>query len=281
MQYDGTDLYGFQRQKDPAKPTVQSLLEQAGRELLGHPIAVVGAGRTDAGVHAVGQVAHFRTGSPIPVERIAPALNHRLPASVRVVEASEAPAGFHARRDATSRIYCYHVLQHPRQAALLGRFSLWWPQRLDVEAMVAVTARLTGRHRFDGFGSPTRRGATTWRTLYGCQVDVQEIPGGRWVRLCFEADAFLYRMVRRMVGALLRVGEGKLPAERVLDALEHPENYRAPLAPAVPARGLVLVHVHYGAPPAGLGGCGGILDTLSGLWLEWPRGYPGQPGACS
>lgn len=285
VQYDGTGLYGFQRQRDPRKPTVQGLLEEAGRRLLGHPVAMVGAGRTDAGVHAVGQVVHFRTVSPIPAERIPRALNDRLPPSVRVVAAQEAEPGFHARRDATSRIYCYHILQHPTPSALLGRYALWWPHALDVERMAALARHLVGVHRFDRFGSPTRPGGGTRRTVFGCRVDQEEVAGGRLVRICFEADAFLYRMVRRLVGAMLAVAAGRLPAEAVLALLDPPADggpgaSRAggPVAPAVSPAGLVLVHVHYGPPPAGLQGCGRILDTLAGLWLEWPRGLPGLDG---
>ena len=284
VQYDGTDLYGFQRQRDPDKPTVQGLLERAAQELLGHPVRVVGAGRTDAGVHAVGQVAHFHTDRPIPVERLAMALNHRLPPTVRVVEAQEAAPGFHARRDATSRIYCYHILQHPRPSALIGRYALWWPGELDVEAMSELVRHFVGQHRFDGFGRPTRPGAGTVRTVYDCRIDQEELAGGRLLRICFEADAFLYRMVRRLVGAVLEVGARRLSPEAVLEALHRPERAGPsqpgvaagrPVAPAVAPTGLVLVHVHYDPPPAGLDGCGRILDTLSGLWLEWPRGRCG------
>lgn len=287
MQYDGTDLFGFQRQKDPSRPTVQGLLERAAGELLGHPVAVVGAGRTDAGVHAVGQVAHFHTHGAIPVERMAAALNHRLPPAVRVVEAQEAAPGFHARWDATSRIYCYHILQHPLPSALIGRYALWWPGALDVEAMEELARHFVGAHRFDRFGSPTRPGGVTRRTVYDCRIDREELAGGRLVRICFEADAFLYRMVRRLVGALLQVGAGRLPAGAVLRALHEPDQKGAcgpglpagrPVAPAVAPNGLVLVHVHYGPPPAGLEGCGRILDTLLGLWLEWPRGRCGLDG---
>ena len=287
VQYDGTGLYGFQRQRDPSKPTVQGLLEEAGRRLLGHPVRMVGAGRTDAGVHAVGQVVHFRTSQAVPAERIAQALNHRLPPAVRVVEAQEADPGFHARRDATSRIYCYHVLQHPLPSALLGRFSLWWPGSLQLAAMSRLAAQLVGRHRFDAFGSPTRPGGSTARTLFDCRVDAEPMAGGRLVRICFEADAFLYRMVRRLVGAMLAVGSGRLQAGDVLDALDESRRAGSPgeragrrrmVAQTVSPAGLVLVHVHYGPPPAGLDGCGRILDTLAGLWLEWPRGLGGHDG---
>ena len=286
VQYDGTGLYGFQRQRDPSKLTVQALLEDAGRRLLGHPVAMVGAGRTDAGVHAVGQVVHFRTPSTIPAERIPQALNHRLPPAVRVVEAQEADPSFHARRDATSRIYCYHILQHALPSALLGRFTLWWPGALDLTAMSQLAARLVGRHRFGAFGSPTRPGGSTSRTLYACRVDEEPLAGGRLVRICFEADAFLYRMVRRLVGAMLAVASGRLEVDDVVDLLDEPREARVseraaggrPVAQAVSPAGLVLVHVHYGPPPAGLDGCGRILDTLAGLWLEWPRGLAGHDG---
>lgn len=287
VQYDGTGLYGFQRQKDPGRPTVQGLLEAALAGVLGEPTAATAAGRTDAGVHATGQVVHVRTAHTIPAQRLAAALNHRLPPSVRVVQAEDAPAGFHARRDATSRVYCYHLFLHRYPSAMLERFAWRIERPVDLGLMQALADQLPGRRRWDLFGSPLGAGRSPVRTLFGCRVDTMELgPGrGRLVRVCFEADAYLYRMVRRLIGALVQVGTGELPTAAVLGALAWadrgatgerpgppPRGWSPARAPAAPAAGLTLVHVNYGPAPCGWGCCGGILDTLLGVWLEWPRG---------
>ena len=278
VQYDGTDFSGFQRQRS-GRPSIQGVLEQALTRLTGQPARVVGAGRTDAGVHALGQVVHWRTTHAIPTERLAAALNSRLPPAVRVVAAEEAPASFHARRDATSRIYCYHILNRARPSPLAGRFAWWVPGALRWEAMTRVAAALPGRRDFGLLGSPLRPGQGTVRTVYACRLDARSLAtGGQVVRLAIEADAFLYRMVRLVAGLLVRVGLGQLESEGVLEALAspvggtsaggQPPRRPARLAPAAPAQGLCLVHVHFGPPPAGLDRCGGVLDTLFGLPIE-------------
>ncbi len=286
VQYDGTDLGGFQRQARSGLPTVQGLLERALSELLGHPTRVVGAGRTDAGVHALGQVVHLRTHSPIPTERLPGALNRRLPAAVRVVAAEQVGQRFHARRDATSRIYCYHVLNRTHGSAFAERYAWWVPEPLDVAPMERLAGRIAGRRDFAAFGSPLRKGQPTVRTVFAARLDQAAVPGGgRVLRLCVEADGFLYRMVRLLAGALVRVGLGRLPEQAVADALEGLSPGSAGqgqaghrLAPAAPAAGVCLVHVNYSGRPAGLELCGSVLDTLCGLWLECPRGSDGWPG---
>lgn len=270
VQYDGTGLSGFQGQRGSGRPTVQEALESALGDVLGHPARVVSAGRTDAGVHASGQVVHLRTPNPIPAESIPRAASCRLPPGIRVASAEEVPPSFHARRDATSRIYCYHLLLHSRPSALIERFS-WWvgPMELDVAAMEEAARGLVGRRSFGDFGSPPGERGSTWRTLYGCRLDSARLgrSGARILRLCFESDAYLYRMVRRMVGALVNVGTGRLDAAQLV----RPGGIPPGKATAAPARGLTLAYVHYGPAPAGFSVCGEILDTLLGLWLEWPR----------
>lgn len=281
VQYDGTDFEGFQRQRRPGRPTVQATLEQALSSLTGQSERVVGAGRTDAGVHALGQVVHWRTLHPIPVERLAAALNHRLPGSVRVVAADEVDPHFHARRDATSRIYCYHILNSPVPSVFAARYAWWVPEPLDVDAMRAVVERMVGRRDFRVVGSPLGAGRSTVRVVYQARLEAQPLrDGGQVLRLVVEANAFLYRMMRLLAGLLVRVGRGHLDAAAACRALEGPDREPRPkdasgpprLAPAAPACGLCLVYVHYGPPPAGLERCGAVLDTLFGIPLEWPRG---------
>jgi len=235
VEYDGTDFAGFQKQAD--KRTVQGTLEEALNRLVGERVKVVGAGRTDAGVHALGQCANFRTRNPIPAERIAVALNRLLPRDVAVHKAVEAAPEFHARRSAKRRRYRYVVLNRPGASATVGRYCHIEQHPLDVAAMRRAARYLVGRHDFrscrtGGEGSPVRnvRSITCRKT-------------GRLVFITVEADAFVRQMVRIMVGLLLRVGRGEVSpssARRVLSARD-----RSAAGLAAPPNGLWLVSVQY------------------------------------
>ncbi len=149
IEYDGTHYAGWQRQ--PAAPSIQAALEDAATALFQAPCRIVGAGRTDAGVHALGQVAHVATTSGLSVARIRDGLNALLPADIVVRDVGEAAPGFHARRDARLRIYRYVVLARPRPSALLRRYAHHVAETLDLESMRVATAHLEGRHDFAAF----------------------------------------------------------------------------------------------------------------------------------
>ncbi len=244
LAYDGTDFAGWQIQ--PEHETIQGRIEAAVRQLYRLTPAdrapVIGAGRTDAGVHAEGQVAHFDAPLAIPAAGIRAGLNALLPASVRVLAAREVPADFHARFDATGKTYRYHLLFGEVVSPLQSRFA--WPvgDGLSGEAMEDAARALRGRHDFRAFftAPPGEEPRSPIRNVFAAQLT----PAANGLVFEITADGFLRYMVRRMVGTLVAVGRGQLPLDRVRAMLRDPEapgpRFRAP------ARGLRLQSVHYG-----------------------------------
>jgi tRNA pseudouridine38-40 synthase len=257
IEYDGTGYCGWQRQRGSAAqgaPSVQATLERAVAEIAGEQVPVVGAGRTDAGVHALGQVASLATRSRIPAARFPAALNAHLPPDVRVVAAEDVPEGFHARYDAVARTYRYEILNRPGPPAILRGLVHHVPEPLDVRAMRLAAGAFVGRHDFvayRGAGSPTRT-ATCGVTAMAVEsqdgtgeengTGAQILPQGR-IRIEMTADRFLRHMVRMIAGTLIRVGLGRLPVDAPGEFLTDPDNRRT--GPTVPAHGLYLVRVAY------------------------------------
>lgn len=238
VEYDGTHFAGWQRQRNGR--SVQGELERAIEALTQTPARVVGAGRTDAGVHALGQVAHFHTESRLPPERIAGGLNAFLPRDVSIREAADAPRDFHARRDARFRVYRYLILRRPEPSALLRPNALHVRDALDLDGMRTALGRLEGEHDFRAFralGTPTR---TTRCTLAHAGLDEAR---DDLLVLTFGADRFLRHMVRMMVGTILRVGRGRLDAGAIEAFLTSGSDGAA--GPSAPAHGLYLIHVAY------------------------------------
>lgn len=234
--YDGTDYQGFQRQANG--PTVQEVLERALEQVTGEPVTILAAGRTDTGVHAEGQVIAFDTEWKHPLEALLRALNAVLPPDVAVREVAPAPLDFHPRYDALSRYYRYTIYNHPVRSPLARRtsFHVAWP--LDVEAMQAAADLLVGEHDFAAFGTPPK-GENTVRRVLRAQWHADP----PWLYFDIEANAFLYRMVRTLVGTMIRVGLGRLSVEAVREILASGDRRRA--GPAVPPHGLCLMAVRY------------------------------------
>jgi len=245
LEYDGTGYCGWQRQRGAATgspPSVQATLEAAVAAVTGETAIVVGAGRTDAGAHAFGQVAHVETRSRIPADRFPGALNANLPPDIRVVAAEDAPAGFHARFDAVLRTYRYEILNRPAPSALLRHRAHYVADPLDVEAMQRALAPLLGRHDFAPY-----QGAGSFPRTTVCTVTAAEcVRRGSRIRLTISADHFLRHMVRMIVGTLERVGAGRLAEDAPAVFLGDAGNQRT--GPTVPAHGLYLVRVDYGGP---------------------------------
>lgn len=241
VEYDGTDFSGYQSQGQGER-TVQNVLEAAVRRVVNHPVTLHAAGRTDTGVHALGQVVSFATIGKIPAERMAIALNSNLPRDLAVARADEAEPGFHARFSAKSRTYVYTVSRRRTRSAIWGRYSLHFRRPLDVRLMRECAAGLIGTHDFASFaktgGSP---GPTTVRTLSRLNIRA-----GAGERLYFvvSANGFLRSMVRNLVGALLDVGAGDVPSDLIPELLARPSRVENPCAPAAP-HGLCLWRVDY------------------------------------
>lgn len=241
VEYDGTDFNGYQSQ-GKGERTVQNVLAAAVEEIFCGPVTLHAAGRTDAGVHALGQVVSFTTSGSIPTERLAIALNGKLPPDLSVASAEEVEEGFHARFSARSRTYVYVVSRRRTRSALWGRYSLHFRRPLDVASMRQASAELIGTHDFAAFakggGNP---GPTTVRRLE--RLNIRQMPGEK-IFFVLTANGFLRSMVRNIVGALLDVGAGDIPAELVPELLSRCSRVENPCAPAAP-HGLCLWRVDY------------------------------------
>ena len=237
IEYDGTRYGGWQRQKNSI--TIQQRLEEAIEKIVHERVNVTGAGRTDAGVHALGQVANFRTGSHIPAPTFVPAINAHLPEDIAVRGADEAPVDFHARYDARARHYRYVMLNDPVRTAL-GRAYCYcvWPQ-LDVPSMHEAAQSLLGEHDFSAFETESSADRGSVRRI----ERVEPWRDGPYVFFEIIGNAFLYNMVRAIVGTLIQVGHGKVSPHDFADVLAKRD--RALAGPNVPACGLCLVEVRY------------------------------------
>ncbi|HHY39827.1 MAG TPA: tRNA pseudouridine(38-40) synthase TruA [Syntrophaceticus sp.] len=238
LEYDGTHFAGFQKQPGRVR-TVQGVLEEALFKLTGEKITVVGAGRTDSGVHALGQVVHFETSSTIPVERFPAALNGHLPSDMAVLEAAAVNASFHARYDALKKKYCYLVFNSRKPVAIWRHHCYHFPAPLDLSAMKECAQVFIGEHDFTAFSAVGSSVKSTVRHVFSMDIEKK----GEWFRFLSTADGFLYKMMRLMVGTLLEVGRGKLSPAQVKRILE--EGKRGRGGPAVPPQGLYLVRVYY------------------------------------
>jgi tRNA pseudouridine38-40 synthase len=238
VEYDGTGLAGWQRQDNAV--TVQQRLEEALEEQLSEPIKTVAAGRTDAGVHAEGQVASFRTASTMPLDGIHHGTNTRLPEAVAIRDAEEVAEDFHARKSALGKIYRYRILQRRCRSPLAERFCWRIAAPLDERRMVEAASHLVGRHDFSSFRNTGSVETGPVRTLRRLDIRREE----DYLAMEFEADGFLYRMVRNLVGTLVQAGHGRVEPEEVGEILAARDRTLA--GPAAPARGLCLVEVLYG-----------------------------------
>jgi tRNA pseudouridine38-40 synthase len=235
--YDGTAYSGFQRQANA--PTVQEALETALARVSRETVTVLASGRTDAGVHATGQVVAFDTAWRHGLNDLWRALNAVLPADIAFLQIEEAAPDFHPRYDAHSRRYRYAVHNAPVRDPLARRYSLHVAMSLDVAAMARAAQLLVGEHDFAAFGRSPKPSGPTVRRVLAAEW------GGDAPRLYFdiEANAFLYRMVRSIVGTLLQVGRGEMEVEEFAAVLASQDRSRA--GPTAPPHGLYLVEVRY------------------------------------
>ena len=258
VEYDGTDLAGFQLQARDR--TVQGEIERALREVTGVETRVMGAGRTDSGVHARGQVIAFNAEWRHELADLHRALNAVLPADVAIVQLGIAPEGFHPRFDAVSRTYRYTLLTQPWRSPLNRRTAWQVPYQLDMDRMAQASRCLIGTHDFSTFGRPPK-GENPVRTVSQAEWrrGAEAAPSGEWMTFDITANAFLYHMVRSLVGSLVLVGSGQLSVDEFEVMLLARDSSLAKLL--APAHGLCLMRVEYKMPAATEGSGGGRPDT--------------------
>jgi tRNA pseudouridine38-40 synthase len=235
LAYDGTDFHGWQRQ--PENRTVQGVVEAALLRITGKRTAVIGSGRTDAGVHARAQVASFRAALKLGLGELLRALNAVLEDDVRILSLERCEAGWNARRAATSRTYQYRIVNSPLVHPFDFRYALHWPYPLNLRAMRAGARLLVRTANFDPFSS--NRDLNPVRTVARSEICKRSTE----ILYTIEANGFLRAMVRTIVGTLLEIGRGKYPPERIEEIFTKKE--RALAGPTAPARGLCLIRVTY------------------------------------
>jgi len=253
LEYDGTNYSGWQRQARQSVKTLQGEIERALSILLGEPIEVNAAGRTDAGVHAFGQVVNFITASNMTIRRIPYSLNALLPDDIAAKDAEEVPESFDARRDPEWREYRYYILNRSYRSVFVGRFVHHEARPLDVEAMNKAVGFLKGRHDFTSFFTASDKNAVPVdnpvRTILeiSCRRSADIVWAGEpiegLVTLCVRAHAFLHNMVRIIAGTAIDVGLGKLSPSDIPAILEAKNRQAA--GRTAPAKGLTLAKVKY------------------------------------
>lgn len=239
LEYDGTDFVGWQSQRDCR--SVQQLLTDAAAAVADHPVTVAGSGRTDAGVHAAQQVAHFDTQAHREPRQWLLGINSNLPADIAVRWVKEVEPGFDARRSATSRRYRYRIRQSPVRSALSRRRAWWLREPLDCSSMTAASTSWLGENDFSAFRAAGCQSATPMRRLLAVGIQRND----SIISLDFTANAFLQHMVRNFVGVLVAVGSGRETPEWAAEVLEGRDRTRGGVA--APPQGLTLLEVTYPA----------------------------------
>ena len=241
LEYDGTDFYGWQVQVKSQR-TVQAEIEKALKKIFKKQVTLFGSGRTDSGVHALGQVANFHVDTKLPIATIQTALNANLPKDIAVVGIEEVGPRFHARFSVKSKTYRYTILNRPTRCAMNRRFCLFYPYPLNLRTMRSEAKALVGRHDFRSFQAANPswdEKATTARTVRRVEIKKKD----DFIYIDIEADGFLYKMVRNIVGTLLKIGRGQLSKGSMRQILKRKDRSVAP-APAK-AQGLMLMEVKY------------------------------------
>jgi len=240
--YDGTAYAGWQRQ--PGKPTLQDTIEQALERIVGERVIVAGSGRTDSGVHALGQVVSFHTTARLTPLAFQRAFNAELPRDIAVLHAEEATPGFHARKQAKRKRYRY-IIHNSRTHDAFGRHRAWHYcfGKLDAEAMHRAAQHWVGKHDFRTFESQWPQRSSSVRTVFVAACRRMPAPRQKQLEFEVEADGFLYNMVRTMVGTLVEIGRHRKPESWAAELLELGDRKHAGMK--VPSHGLYLVSVDY------------------------------------
>ena len=237
--YNGAAYHGWQRQAEGID-TIQLRIEQAATRVLKHPVTAFGAGRTDAGVHAEGQVANLYTPrANIPLRGLRRAMNSRLPGDIVIRSAAQVAEDFHASRSAVGKTYRYRIHVAPIRPVLLHAQVYHYWRCLDVPLMRVAAARLLGTHDFRGLATTADGRDDTVRTIFHCDVSEQ----GEEIHVSVQGDGFLYNMVRNLVGTLIEIGRGRWQPERIDKIIATRDRGNA--GPTAPPEGLTMMCVHY------------------------------------
>jgi len=237
IEYDGTNYGGWQVQ--PNAVTIQEEIEKAIYKVTGEKIRIHGAGRTDAGVHALAQAAHFETSTDIPSDRIKLAINTHLKPDIRIKESLEVNEDFHARFSAKGKIYKYSIYNDRAASAILRNTTHSVKEKLDIESMKRAAKSFLGEHDFTAFCSAGTDVEDKVRTIYDVKI-TDALP---LIEIFFEGNGFLYNMVRIMAGTLIDVGRGKIAPDHVEGIIRSKNREKA--SPTAPAKGLCLLEVKY------------------------------------
>ncbi len=237
LAYEGTNYAGFQRQING--PTIQGILEDNLSQILNSKITTIGAGRTDAGVHALGQVVNFKTENQMPVAKIHKALNSLLPEDILIKSVNEMDLEFHARYSAKNKTYSYLIYNDQLRPLFERNFVYYYRRQLDLSKMKQAISLLIGEHDFKCFQAAGSTVLNTIRTIHFCRLE----RNGPLIKLTINADGFLYHMVRNIIGSLILVGNDKSSIGQFKTILE--EQNRRIAGPTAPAKGLCLEEVFY------------------------------------
>lgn len=248
IEYDGTNYQGWQTQR--SGQTIQDIMSKTISGITGEQIKLTSAGRTDAGVHALGQVAVFRTDSILSADTLKRALNAKFPRDMRILAAEELDSEFHPRYRAVKKSYFYLIEKTQKQSVFLHRYTWRIPVRLDIDSMSKAAALLLGEHDFSAFRGAGCGARTTIRTIHSITLSRYDSIDfmaariqGDFIKIQIEANAFLRHMVRNIVGTLTEVGKGRIQPETVIDILNSHDRKMA--GPTAPAKGLFLEKVYY------------------------------------
>lgn len=248
IEYDGADYHGWQRQKDHT--TLQEIIEDRLFRITGEDAALISASRTDAGVHAIGQVASFKTNSNLEPMTLQRALNATLPEDIRILNAEETAAAFHPRYDALSKSYFYIIANTNFSSAFLYRYAWRVPYTLDLDEMKKAGDSLLDRHDFSAFRGAGCGAKSTLREITSLTIEkissidfMTAVINGNFIKIKVEANAFLRHMVRNIVGTLVEIGRGEMTLNSVSEAIKLKD--RKKTGPTAPAHGLFLEKVSY------------------------------------
>ena len=238
IEYDGKDFNGWQKQ--PNKLNIQGEIEKAIENITGEKVELYASGRTDAGVHSLGQVANFKTESKIPIEKMAIAINSQVKNSIRIVKAEEVDENFHSRYNCKKKTYRYVINNSSYGSAVYRNFEYHMPVKLDYDKMKKAIKYFEGEHDFSSFKSSGTSSKSSVRTIY--KAEVKQMSNDKiWIELT--GNGFLYNMVRIIAGTLVEVGLGKIKAEEINDIMESKRRENA--GKTLPPQGLYLVNVEY------------------------------------